>query len=150
MVWNSQLLPLPQLPDLLFPVVLGAAVGGGINLAWQLSNIFDSPNPPKGFWETLERLDFFELALFTAGGATIATLPDILEPATNPNHRALFHSLACGGAVTYGAFGKHTKNLSPDAKHALRVAALSYLSHLLMDSNTPKGLPVVGLPAINI
>lgn len=126
----------------------GAVAGGGANLAWQLYKIFDAQNPPKGFWETFERIDFFELALFTVGGAAIAALPDILEPATNPNHRALFHSLACGGAVAYGAFGKHTNKLSPNSKHALHVAALSYLSHLLLDSGTPKGLPIAGLPAI--
>jgi membrane-bound metal-dependent hydrolase YbcI (DUF457 family) len=138
------------MPNFKKHITVGAAVGGGANLAWQLCKILDDPNQPKDFWEFLGRINFLEVAVFAAGGAAIAALPDMLEPATNPNHRALFHSFACGGAVTYGAFGKHTKNLSPDAKHALQVAALSYLSHLLMDSKTTKGLPVVGLPAINI
>lgn len=138
------------MPNLKKHITVGAAVGGGANLAWQLYNIFDSQNPPKGFWETIERIDFVELALFAAGGAGIAALPDIIEPADNPNHRAMFHSLAFAGAITYGAFGKHTQKMKPDDRHALQVAALSYLSHLLLDSQTPKSLPLAGLPAIDI
>ena len=131
-------------------VTVGAAVAGGANLAWQLCKILDDPNRPKDFWDFLGRIDFFQIAAFGFVGAACAALPDMLEPANNPNHRAVFHSLACGAAVTYGAFGKHTQNLSPDEKHALRVAALSYLSHLALDSGTPKGLPIAGLPVIDI
>jgi hypothetical protein len=32
----------------------------------------------------------------------------------------------------------------------MQVAALSYLSHLLLDSQTPKSLPLLGLPKIEI
>lgn len=138
------------MPDLKKHVTAGAAVGGAANLAWQLYSIFDSSNPPKGFWEIIERIDFLELALFVAGGAAIAALPDVIEPADNPNHRAMFHSLACAGAISYGAFGKHTQKMRPENRHALQVAALSYLSHLLLDSGTPNGLPIAGLPAIEI
>jgi membrane-bound metal-dependent hydrolase YbcI (DUF457 family) len=138
------------MPNLSKHLAAGAVVGGGANLVWQLCKILDDPNRPKDFWELLDRIDFGKVALFAAGGAAIGALPDILEPASSPNHRAMFHSLACGAAVTYGAFGKHTKNLSPDARHTLQVAALSYLSHLALDSGTPKGLPIVGLPAIEI
>lgn len=138
------------MPNLKKHITVGAAVGGGANLAWQLHNIFESPNPPKGFWETIERIDFVELALFAAVGAGIAALPDIIEPADNPNHRAMFHSLAFAGTITYAAFGKHTQKMKLDDRHALQIAALSYLSHLLLDSRTPKGLPIAGLPVIDI
>lgn len=138
------------MPNLKKHVTVGAAVGGGANLAWQLCNIFESPNPPKGFWQTVERIDFLELALFALGGAAVAALPDVIEPADNPNHRAMFHSLACAGVLTYGAFGKHTHKMLPENRHALQVAALSYLSHLLLDSGTPKSLPLAGLPVIDI
>lgn len=130
--------------------MVGATVGGGVNLAWQLCNILGDPNQPKNLWELLGRIDFFQIATFALGGAACAALPDIIEPATNPNHRALFHSVACAGAVSYGAFGKHTQKLSPEERHTLRVAALSYLSHLFLDSQTPKSLPLVGLPKIEI
>jgi hypothetical protein len=131
------------MPNIKKHAVTGAAVGGGVNLAWQLINLFNSENPPKGFWETIDRIDFLKVAAFAGVGAAVACVPDLLEPADTPNHRALFHSVCCGGAVTYGAFGEHTEELHPDDRHAIRVMALSYLSHLVLDSGTPKSLPLL-------
>jgi hypothetical protein len=131
-------------------VTVGAAVGASLNLVWQLCRMFDSPDRPRGFLETLGRIDLLELAACGAIGAACGALPDILEPATDPNHRQLFHSLACGGVLTYGAFGRHTEKLLPNQRHALRVAAISYLSHLCLDGETPTGLPLVGLPTIQL
>lgn len=130
--------------------MVGAAVGGGANLAWQLCKILDEPNRPKDFWELLDRIDFLQIAAFALGGAVCGALPDMIEPATNPNHRAAFHSVAFGSVLSYAAFGKHTKKLLPEQRHILQVAALSYLSHLLLDGQTPKSLPFVGLPKIEI
>jgi membrane-bound metal-dependent hydrolase YbcI (DUF457 family) len=124
-------------------VAVGAGVGAGSNLLWQISKIVGSQNPPSNPAELLQRVDFLQVACFAAMGATCAALPDILEPATSPNHRAHFHSLACGGAVTYGAFGKHTDRLHPDTAFTVQTMALSYLSHLGLDGATPKGLPLV-------
>jgi hypothetical protein len=45
--------------------------------------------------------------------------------------------------LTYGAFGKHSERWRDDDRHAIRVGALSYLSHLLLDAGTPKSLPFV-------
>jgi membrane-bound metal-dependent hydrolase YbcI (DUF457 family) len=121
----------------------GAVVCGGANLAWQLYKISNSPQPPQGFWETVSRINFFELGIFAAGGAVIAAWPDILEPAkNNPNHRDFFHSVVFGGAVLYGAVGKHSQKWHPDARFAAASIALSYLSHLYLDSGTTKGLPL--------
>jgi len=131
------------MPNLKQHVSIGAIVGGGLNLAWQLHKLYDSPESPHGFWEVVNRLDFLELAAFAAIGVLCAALPDMLEPATNPNHRALLHSVCCGGAVTYGAFGTHTEKWRPEDRMTVRTAALSYLSHLALDSGTPKGLPVI-------
>ena len=138
------------MPNFKKHVTVGAVVGGSANLAWQLYNIFYSSNRPKGFWETVQRIDFVELVLFTAGGAAVAALPDLIEPTSNPNHRAMFHSLTCAGAITYSGFGKHSDKMLPHTRHALQVAALSYLSHLLLDSSTPKGIPIAGLLCIEI
>lgn len=138
------------MPNFKKHAAVGAAVGGGANLLWQICKILDDPNPPKDFWEFLERINFLQVGAFALGGAAIASLPDVLEPANSPNHRALFHSVACVAAVTYGAFGKHTEKLSPNDRHALQVGALSYLSHLFLDYQTPKCLPLVGLPKIEI
>lgn len=123
--------------------VAGAVVGGGLNLVWQLLNQLESPDPPKNLSEALSKIDLLQVAAFAGAGAICASLPDILEPADNPNHRAIFHSVCCGGAIAFGAFGKHTEDLEPSDRHALRVAALSYLSHLFLDGETPKGLPLI-------
>jgi membrane-bound metal-dependent hydrolase YbcI (DUF457 family) len=136
------------MPNLKKHVTVGAAVGGGVNLTWQLYKLQGSPNPPKDLWETLRRIDFVEIALCALIGAGFAALPDMIEPATTPNHRAFFHSFATLGGVAYGAFGKHTEKLLPKDRHALRVAALSYMSHLFLDGQTPKGLPAIGLPIV--
>ena len=140
------------MPNFKKHVTVGAGVGCGLNLAYQLFKLYTSDNPPKDFWEALSQVNFLEVGVFAAIGAGCAALPDLLEPATTPNHREAFHSLACGGLVGYGAFGKHTEDLTPDERHGLQVAALSYLSHLFLDSQTPRSLPLVGirLPATEI
>lgn len=39
-------------------------------------------------------------AIFAGGiGAVAGCLPDLLEPATDPNHRKFFHSVTCGGGA---------------------------------------------------
>jgi membrane-bound metal-dependent hydrolase YbcI (DUF457 family) len=131
------------MPNFTKHLTAGAAVGGGVNLLWQILKIYDSPTPPRDFWEALSLIDFGKVAAYAAVGAAVASIPDMLEPASHPNHRALFHSLTVGGAVTYGAFGKHSKAWSEEDRHVAHVAALSYLSHLFLDAHTPKGLPLV-------
>ena len=131
------------MPNFKRHVTTGAVVGGVGNLVWQLLKIYNSSNPPKDLLEALGRIDLVEAAAFAGLGAACAALPDILEPATNPNHRALFHSVTCGSAVAYGAFGKHSEEWSEEQRHATQMAALSYLSHLWLDSGTTKSLPLL-------
>jgi len=121
----------------------GAVVGAGLNLAWQLRKLRNSTEPPTGFWDTINRINFLELAAFAVVGAAIASLPDIIEPARSPNHRAILHSVSFGGAVAYGAFGKHSKKWEPESRMTIRTAALSYLSHLALDCGTPMGIPFI-------
>lgn len=66
-----------------------------------------------------------------------------LEPAAHPNHRQLFHSVATGTLLCYGAFGPPASNLPPSDRALLQTSAAGYLSHLLLDSQTPKGIPHV-------
>lgn len=121
----------------------GAAVVGAVDLVWQLERIRNSPNPPIGFWDTLNRINFLELLALAGLGGTVGLLADCAEPATSPNHRAFFHGLTFGGCVAYAAFGKHTKNLSDEDRLACAMTALAYLSHLALDATTPKGLPLL-------
>lgn len=86
---------------------------------------------------------------FAAGGVAYltATLPDILEPASNPHHRKFFHSLTFGGLVAYGIYKAYQWNPETPAERWLRLISIAaggaYLVHLLQDAGTPKGLPVI-------
>jgi len=77
----------------------------------------------------------------------LGTLPDRLEPATNPNHRQFFHSLAFLGLVGTGMYKLYRweaeNEMDKLARFALLVAGGAYATHLLMDLSTPKGLPVL-------
>ena len=131
------------MPNFKKHVIVGAAVAGSANLIYQLARLYTSPQRPATLWDALEQVKWGRVAVFAAAGGAIASLPDLLEPASHPNHRALFHSVCCGGAVTYGAFGDHSEDWPEDQRHAVRVGALSYLSHLFLDAGTPKSLPLI-------
>lgn len=77
----------------------------------------------------------------------LGTLPDLLEPATNPNHRKFFHSLAFLGLVGTGMYKlyqwKPEDEMDKLIRFALLVGGGAYVTHLLMDSSTPKGLPAL-------
>ncbi len=74
-------------------------------------------------------------------------LPDIIEPASSPNHRAFFHSWATLAGVC--CLMHHFYKWSPtDPKQktlrkALIAMCTGYSSHLLLDSRTPKSLPLL-------
>lgn len=86
-----------------------------------------------------------------AGGlaASILTkLPDLLEPATSPNHRQFFHSLAFAGLLVAG-FMKlrdwETKDATEEFLKTLgKLAIAGYLIHLALDATTSKSLPLIG------
>lgn len=99
-------------------------------------------------------------------------IPDLLEPATQPKHRSVFHSVAAGCVVALGLgltikavtelprlqpgrevsptrkAKKVTSNGGLSLKHlafaTVVIAALvGVLSHLFADAGTPDGLPLV-------
>lgn len=87
---------------------------------------------------------FLSTAAIGAGvGAVCGVLPDILEPATSPGHRKFFHSLTTASAISFGMYKLKDSSLSEEEKNMLSTAGVSYLSHLLLDSATPFGLPLV-------
>lgn len=75
------------------------------------------------------------------------TLPDIIEPASHPNHRQFFHSHAFAGVVGYGVYRTWKWETETENQKWVKTALLAiggaYLVHLLMDSGTPKGLPAI-------
>ena len=68
----------------------------------------------------------------------LGTLPDILEPATHPNHRQFFHSytiLGLLGIAMYKAYKWESENeLQSLSRFALLVSGVAYVTHLLMDA----------------
>jgi inner membrane protein len=86
--------------------------------------------------------------LINAGlGYCFGTIPDILEPANNPNHRKFCHSLTCAGLLSYGFYKAYKWQPDNESDQLLRkgllVAIGAYGMHLLMDASTPKGLPII-------
>jgi membrane-bound metal-dependent hydrolase YbcI (DUF457 family) len=108
------------------------------------------------------------------GGWFGGALPDMLEPARDPNHRKAAHSVAAGGALTLARIAEWQATCRASAEGAAKRAAThplgspersraeidvllwrlvagalvglvaGYASHLLLDANTPRGLPLVG------
>lgn len=87
----------------------------------------------------------FGEALLATGSCILGSLgPDGFEPALHPCHRGIAHSVAAG------AVGLHTfmnSSWVAEAEPALNLVmafmALGYLSHLFLDGQTPKGLPLL-------
>jgi len=90
---------------------------------------------------------FVKTATASALAHFMGTLPDLLEPATNPNHRQCFHSLAFLGLVGAGMYKLYRWETEDEIDKLIRFALLAtggaYVTHLLMDSTTPKGLPIL-------
>lgn len=86
--------------------------------------------------------------LGSATAAFFTNLPDILEPATSPNHRATFHSLAFAallGTCLYQLNQWETETeLESLLKGAGMLAVSAYLIHLALDFTTAKSLPLIG------
>lgn len=84
-----------------------------------------------------------------AAGYAFGTLPDLLEPATSPNHRQFFHSVVFGGIVIGGLCKLYHWQPETDGEKILRWLCLAglgaYLVHLVMDATTKRSLPLIGL-----
>lgn len=81
--------------------------------------------------------------------AAMATnLPDLIEPATNPHHRQFFHSMLFGSLVASAGVKLYQWQPEEEWENILRQVMLvgcgAYVIHLLADSLTPRGLPIVG------
>ena len=116
--------------------IIGAATGALVNALVQMFEIKSEPE---------RKFDWGELLLCSGVGGLAALVPDILEPATTPNHRLFFHSVLCAGLVAYACSGKHTSRWARVTKIFVLVAGAGYLSHLIADAQTPKSIPFLGL-----
>lgn len=82
-----------------------------------------------------------------AVAALMPSLPDWFEPASSPNHRAIFHSVAVAAAIAAGIHRAYKWEPKTDWEKLLRLIALAggaaYLGHLARDAFTAKSLPLI-------
>lgn len=140
-----------------------ATVGAGVGAGFAFIRADGAPGPQVAA----------EVLGGALGGWIGGVLPDVLEPATTPNHRALAHSLVAGGALSFARLAEwqamcRTRSDSctsralcfsagsQESQNAQREALLwrliagvlaglvaGYASHLVLDAATPKGLPIL-------
>ncbi len=87
-------------------------------------------------------INLFETLIAAGIGAIGGLVPDLLEPAVHPNHRAFFHSYAAGGllAVANDHLSRN-RDIEPTVRAALHLGSVGFASHLWADAGTTKGLP---------
>lgn len=99
-----------------------------------------------GLLQSEGNVDGGELIAGAFAGAAAGRVPDILEPAVNPGHRAFFHSWSTAFLVGYGMIRAYHWEPTDDLERILRWGALvggaAYLTHLALDAGTPHGLPL--------
>jgi membrane-bound metal-dependent hydrolase YbcI (DUF457 family) len=95
-----------------------------------------------------EDTSFLEFGLAILWGAILGMLPDLLEPANDPNHRGAMHSAAALTAcVCLGKGMLEGRDVASWKKTWSVVACSAYASHLLVDGVSPRSLPLLGLKA---
>ena len=82
-----------------------------------------------------------------AATACLPSLPDIVEPAMNPNHRKFFHTITFALGLGYFVHLVYKWEADGEWERLARVAMLiggcAYLAHLARDAFTAKSLPLV-------
>lgn len=77
-------------------------------------------------------------------GGFAGVLPDLIEPATNPNHRGFFHSIALLAMLAQGNQKMwETQNLTENQKLAISLFSAAFGSHLISDSSSARGIPLI-------
>jgi len=80
----------------------------------------------------------------SALGGLAGVFADLVEPASDPNHRGALHSTIAGSLLIYSLEKiARSDTISQENKLLSAILGLGYLSHLALDSNTRKGLPII-------
>jgi membrane-bound metal-dependent hydrolase YbcI (DUF457 family) len=122
------------MPNAKTHLIIGGLTGAVVNAQLQLDRLSADPNG---------RFDWGELLLCMAAAGAAALLPDLLEPATTPNHRSFCHSVTAAALVAYAVSGTHTKECSQSEFLLLTMLGLGYLSHLAADATTPRSITLI-------
>ena len=112
------------------------ATAGVAYVLWEYFRVEDELRPP---------FPWRKLVLFGGVGYLCPTVPDLLEPATDPNHRKIFHSMTMFVLMRELAFGQHMDNASSSVRDFVQAFATAYLSHLAADATKQAGLPLSGI-----
>jgi inner membrane protein len=93
---------------------------------------------------TEQRVQFGDLIVSAGLGALGSMLPDMLEPATNPSHRQFFHSWVTAALLARANLWiSQDQSIPAETKDIFTFISAGYLSHLLADGQSPKGLPII-------
>lgn len=114
--------------------VTGLLLGAATNVFCQYLAQKDNPE---------REIDWGEVFVGGLAGLMAGLSPDMLEPATGPDHRGCFHSIAAGALVFYASAGEHNQAFTPELRRVLYAASFGYLSHLALDSQTPAGIRLI-------
>lgn len=89
--------------------------------------------------------DKFLIAVISGGalGAISGIAADKFEPALNPNHRGFFHSYTIWFLAGLTVLHVLTSNKDKILKNMVTIGFLGYSSHLALDIQTPKSLPII-------
>lgn len=87
-------------------------------------------------------LNLGEIVLVAGVGMIGGLAPDLFEPAIHPNHRQFFHSYVAAGLLMQANHHvARNANLRAETRAAIHLASLGFVSHLVVDAQTPKALP---------
>lgn len=92
------------------------------------------------------KVDLAEALVCAGAGMAGAALPDLLEPALHPHHRKIAHSITAGGALTKFSLDRCASangEWTEFGKIVFASAGAGYISHLVADGCTPRGLPML-------
>ena len=90
-------------------------------------------------------INILELIGVFASSSVVGVLADIIDPPSNPNHRSLGHSLGINTMLIPHLWKliENNENMSFKQKKFYQSLIYAYGSHLILDSTTPKGLPLI-------
>ena len=90
---------------------------------------------------------FGEGAVCAGIGLASGVAPDWFEPSLHPHHRQFCHSLTAGAFLLRGGAticGDSNQQWTEFSKIMLACAIVGYLTHLVLDGCTARGLPLLG------
>lgn len=86
---------------------------------------------------------FKRIACAGLGGYLGGLIPDIIEPATNPNHRGIAHSVATLSVTGCILVKVNKVEKNPYLSAFSRGIGYGVASHIISDATTPKGIPLL-------